>query len=79
MVLDVAVGGRGPYVARIEPEMVVNLEEDYANWSESDENFLERAEEAVFEYIFAEDMSLRAVELRDGQGERRGGEIFAGE
>lgn len=49
-----------PYVAKIEPEMVSDLEENYGNWSDtSDENFLVAQKNQYFEYILQKDMSLR--------------------
>lgn len=49
-----------PYIAKIEPEMVADLEENYENWSDvSDENFLVAQKNQYFEYILQKDMSLR--------------------
>ncbi len=68
-----------PYVARIEPEMVVNLEEDYANWSESDENFLDVQKRQYFEYILQEDMSLRQWNYGMARAKDVAGEYLRGE
>lgn len=49
-----------PYIAGIEPEMVVDLEKNYENWSDvSDENFLVAQKNQYFEYILQKEMSLR--------------------